>query len=105
MTQEVIPVPLRADERERLRQIADVLIPGGAGLPSASGADIVAKPLDRVLAADPRLSTTLADVARRSGSPESVVEDLRAHHRDVYERLVFAVSGAYFMVPSVRKAL
>lgn len=105
MTHELIAILPGPEERERLGRIADVLIPGGAGLPSASAADAVAEPLDRVLAADPLLSRVLTDVVRRPGAPDAVLEDLRRSDEDAYERLVFAVSGAYFMVPQVRRAL
>lgn len=105
MRHDVIPVPLSSEERQRLGLIADVLIPGGAGLPSASNAGVTTEPIDRVISADPQMSATLAAVVWRDGSPESVVEELRAHDRSTYERLVFAVSGAYFMVPHVRRSL
>jgi hypothetical protein len=105
MTRRTVAVPLLPDEREALRKIADVLIPGGAGLPSASEADIVGDPLDRVLGVVPGLRQTLSDVAGRRGTASSVIEALRAQEQEVYERLIFALSGAYYIVPRVRRAL
>jgi hypothetical protein len=105
MTHRLAAVPLLPEHRESLSRIADVLIPGGSGLPSAGDADIVGEPLDRVLALEPGLSQTLTEVALREGSADTVVDDLRTRERETYERLVFALSGAYFMVPRVRKAL
>ncbi|MCW2846178.1 MAG: hypothetical protein JWR90_152 [Marmoricola sp.] len=105
MTPETFPVLLGESQRTRLTDIADLLIPGGEGLPSASEVNTLGQPLDRVLAADPGLLTTLVEVEARPGSPDEVVSHLRLHDPEAYERLVFAVSSAYFMVPRVRKAL
>jgi hypothetical protein len=105
MTHRLVAVPLLPEQRESLSKIADVLIPGGSGLPSASDADLVGEPLDRVLALEPGLSQTLSEVALREGSADAVLDDLRTQEPETYQRLVFALSGAYFMVPRVRKSL
>ena len=105
MTQETIPILLSSEDRKRLGRVADVLIPGGAGLPSASDAGITTEPIDRVIAAAPQLAAILTAIARSEQPPETVVEELRDRDPNTYERLVFAVSGAYFMVPHVRRGL
>ena len=103
MTQETIPILLSSEDRKRLGRVADVLIPGGAGLPSASDAGITTEPIDRVIAADHQLAALLAAVVRSEEPPESIVAELRTGPTTNAE--VFAVSGAYFMVPQVRRGL
>lgn len=105
MTGEPGPMLLGPAERQHLDRIADVLIPGGAGLPSASEAGVSAEPIDRVISADRELAGTLAAVARSEGTPEILLEELRAREPETYQRFVFAVSAAYLMVPHVRRVL
>jgi hypothetical protein len=91
--------------RARLAALADVLIPGGDGLPSAGDADVAGQWIDRVLAANPDLVDVVAHVLTIAGAPEDVIANLRLNHRDVYDSFAFAVGGAYFMNPPVRRAL
>ena len=55
MTEVSIDRILASDQRARLGEFADVLIPGGHGLPSASEAKVHEKWIDRALAARPDL--------------------------------------------------
>jgi hypothetical protein len=86
---------------------ADVLIPGGAGLPSASQADVHGKWIDRVLNARPDLAPDLlALLEQGSGEdPRKELQRCREEMPEVFETFTLAVSGAYFMNPRVRKAL
>jgi hypothetical protein len=93
------------ESRARLAALADVLIPGGDGLPSAGDADVAGQWIDRALGANPDLVDTVVHVLTIAGAPEDVIADLRLHHRDVYDRFAFAVGGAYFMNTPVRRAL
>jgi hypothetical protein len=91
--------------RARLAELADVLIPGGSGLPSASEADVAGQWINRALAANPDLAGAVADVLANPGAPDEVLRELRLSRRDVFDAFAFAVSGAYFMNPAVRNAL
>lgn len=96
---------LPAESRTRLAALADVLIPGGSGLPSAGAADVGGQWINRVLAADPDLVEAVTRVLERSGAPGEVLGELRAGEPALFERFAFAVAGAYFMNPGVRQAL
>ncbi|MGW4439120.1 hypothetical protein ACWELO_25740 [Streptomyces sp. NPDC004596] len=91
--------------RARLADLADVLLPGGPGLPSASEADVAGQWINRALAANPDLAGAVTRVLAIPGAPDRVLRDLRLDHREVYDTFAFAVAGAYFMNPAVRRAL
>ncbi|MCW2882492.1 MAG: hypothetical protein JWQ95_6592 [Sphaerisporangium sp.] len=91
--------------RARLAALADVLIPGGSGLPSAGDADVAGQWINRALTANPDLASAVAHALASPGAPEEALRDLRLRQRDVFERFAFAVAGAYFMNPAVRAAL
>ena len=57
-------------QRAVLAGLADVLIPAGDGMPSASAAAVAGQGLDQVLAAVPSLGASLADVVARAGGRE-----------------------------------
>jgi len=94
-------------ERELLAGLADVLIPAGDGMPSASGADVAGRWLDAVLAARPDLADGLRELLAKSGhrDPADVVADLRANDPTAFDVLATVVSGAYFMNPEVLEAI
>jgi hypothetical protein len=95
------------DQRAVLAGLADVLIPAGDGMPSASAAAVAAEGLDQVLAAVPSLAASLADVlARAKGrEPSEVVAILARADPAAYGVLTEVVTTAYFMNPDVRKAV
>jgi hypothetical protein len=94
-------------QRAVLAGLADVLIPAGDGMPSASAAGVAGGGLDQVLAAVPGLGAGLADVlARASGrEPAEVVASLARTDPAAYGVLTEVVTAAYFMNPDVRKAV
>ena len=57
-------------QRAVLAGLADVLIPAGDGMPSASAADVAGQGLNLVLAAVPSLGASLADVLARAKGRE-----------------------------------
>jgi hypothetical protein len=97
------------DEHDRkvLAALADVLIPAGANMPSASQAGVAEQWLDEVLAARPDLISGLADVLKKAhgGDPAEAVADLQAHDEAAFAVLADIVPGAYFMNPEVRAAI
>ena len=96
-----------AAQRAVLAGLADVLIPAGDGMPSASAATVAEEGLDQVLAAVPGLRASLADVlARAQGrEPAEVVASLARTDPAAYGVLTEVVTAAYFMNPDVRKAV
>src|ERR1700676_4229866 len=62
MTQKKTEVLLDAAQRERLARLANLLIPGGHGLPSASEAEVHQAWVDRTLAVRPDLADAVVRV-------------------------------------------
>ncbi|MGD9854717.1 MAG: hypothetical protein AB7U20_07170 [Planctomycetaceae bacterium] len=94
-------------ERALLAGLADVLIPAGDGMPSASRAAAAGKWLDAVLTARPDLADGLKNVLAkaRDHDPADIVSELCANDPAAFELLAEVVSGAYFMNPDVQRAL
>lgn len=91
------PTPERPSEAQRakLRALADTWIPAGPGMPAASVAGAADGELDRVLAARPDLAGPICQALAGEGAPsESALPALR-----------FAIAAAYYLAPSVRRAL
>ncbi len=96
---------LTDQQRTRLAGFADHLIAGGAGLPSASGADVHGAWIDRTFAARPDLVSVVLEVIDQDGAPGPVLDGLRISDRAKFDAFAFAVSGAYLINPRVRKLL
>jgi hypothetical protein len=94
-------------QRAVLAGLADVLIPAGDGMPSASAAAVAEEGLNQVLAAVPGLGASLADVlARAKGrEPAEVVASLARTDPAAHGILTEVVAAAYFMNPDVRQAV
>ena len=95
------------DQRAVLAGLADVLIPAGDCMPSASDAAVAGLGLDQVLAAVPSLAASLADVLAwaKGREPGEVVANLARTDPSGYGVLTEVVTAAYFMNPDVRKAV
>jgi hypothetical protein len=94
-------------QRAVLAGLADVLIPAGDGMPSASAGGVAEEGLNQVLAAVPSLGASLAEVlARAKGrEPAEVIASLARTDPAAYGILTEVVTAAYFMNPDVRKAV
>jgi len=95
-------VRLTAAERAVLREVADVLIPAGDGMPSAGATGVADDLIDRVLRARPDLGARLrAALARCRPDLDALLtrgdEDLAV--------LRYVVAGAYYLSGDVRAAL
>lgn len=97
--------PLNDVERSRLAALADVLMPGGSGLPAASEVDIHRSWIDQALAATPMMAGAVRLALEMPGEPAEVVETLREKEPGAFMAFTFVLSGAYFMHPRVRQAL
>ena len=94
-----------AVDRERLAVLADHLISGGDGLPSASGADVQGVWMDRVLAARPDLIEVVIAVIGQAGDPATDLDALRVQDPATFDVFSYAIAGAYLMNPRVRGLL
>ena len=102
MTQPANHLQLSEPERHRLGLIADALIGGGGGLPSAREADVQGVWIDRVLAARPDLFDVLSKAASISGDPQLVLDRLDSAELD---HIKYAIAAAYLINPRVRALL
>jgi hypothetical protein len=96
-----------AARRAVLAAIADVLIPKGDGMPSASDAGVAARWLDEVLRLRPDFGPPLATVLDgvKGVDPAAAVARLRAEDPAGFGVLAEVVAGGYFLNPEVRKAI
>jgi hypothetical protein len=105
--QSVTSSPLDEAQRELFGAIADLLIPSGDGMPSATEAGVPMKWLDEVLRARPDFGPPLVTVldGARGTEPADAVAHLRASDPAGFGVLAEVVAGAYFLNPQVRKAI
>ena len=95
-------------ERDRLGQLADILIPAAAhGALSASAAEVSGRWLDQVLIARPDLASGLKTLLQQAENhpPEDFVEKMRTADPSAFGILTEVVTGAYFMNPDVQKSI
>ena len=98
---------LSADQRARLAELAKVMIPGGAAMPSAEDLMLWEGPADDVLAIDPTRREPLARFLALPGRITSLadVEALARSDREGFEALGVVLANAYFMHPKTRAAI
>lgn len=86
---------------------ADLLIPAGSGMPSASQAGVAQTGLRAVLDARPELEPMLTEVLRkaRGQTAHEFLTRLKGSDAAGFGALAESVAGAYFMNPEVRAAL
>ena len=93
--------------RAALAVIADLLIPNGDGMPSASEAGVAGRWLDEVLQLRPDFGPPLAEVLDRliGVDPKAALDLLRADDPAGFGVLAEVVAGGYFLNPKVRAAI
>jgi hypothetical protein len=93
--------------REVLAAVADLLIPSGAGMPSASEAGTAGRWLDEVLQLRPDFGPPLAAVLDRllGADPSAALIKLRTDDPAGFGVLAEVVAGGYFLNPKVRSAI
>jgi hypothetical protein len=91
-------------QRAQLGAIADVLIPAGSGMPSASEAGVAGQYLDEVLAARPDLAEPLAAALASVQGAADPVAALRAD-LGAWMVVTAVVPAAYFLNPAMREAI
>ena len=98
---------LQAVDRATLAALADVLIPAGADLPSASQAGVAERWLDEVLTALPEVAEPLAALLQGLGGeePSAAVARLQIDDPAGFDLLCTVVAGAYFLNPHIRQMI
>ena len=98
------PALIGAAERQTLAALADLLIPEGTGMPSASQAGVAGPWLDEVLRSRPDLVDDLQRVLARAAdhAPAAALEHLQRDEPDDFAILAVVVPGAYYMNPEIR---
>lgn len=91
-----------AEQRERFRRLADLILPGGQGLPPACEVDVAGRLLNRTLTARPELVAPLAELLDRADVSPSAIEGLLPTDHDL---LLLVTAGSYLLAPAVRAAL
>lgn len=93
--------------REGIARLVDLLLPGTADLPTGRVVGAHLDLLDRVLAANPRLSGAIIEFGRRAMTANTAIhlDDLEKWSPERAEHVVFALNAAYFISPAVRAAL
>ena len=101
------PPTLDPGRRAVLAAVADVLIPNGDGMPSASEAGVAGRWLDEVLRLRPDFGAPLASVLDRvqGADAAAAVEQLRLGDPAGFGVLAEVVAGGYFLNPDVRTAI
>jgi len=98
---------LQAVDRATLAALADVLIPAGADLPSASQAGVAERWLDEVLTALPEVAEPLAALLQALGGeePSAAVARLQIDDPAGFDLLCTVVAGAYFLNSDIRQMI
>lgn len=94
-------------QRERLGQLARIMVPGGHGMPSADEVDLVQAPVDEVLEIDPIRKSGLLRFLALEGNCESLtdVESLAQTDPTGFSDLGVVLANAYFMHADVRATI
>jgi hypothetical protein len=98
---------LGARERSLLGALADLLIPGADGMPSATEAGVAERWLDEVLLVRPDFGPPLTAVIHgaRGAHPVDALARLRTSDPAGFGVLAEVVAGAYFLNPQIRRAI
>jgi len=98
---------LAAAARDAFGALADVLLPATDDLPAPTSIDVQGRWLDRVLAARPDLAEPLAAILASTDGADAGGEARRLHATDpeAFAVLSLAVTGAYYLSPTVRRRI
>lgn len=105
------PPPISPAARATLAALADALMPGGEGMPSASSVGTHEALLDRVLAVRPQAAPAFIALADRlaadpgPGTPTERAQRLRQDHPADFGLLTGFLVGAYQLAEPVRAAI
>ena len=99
-------IPFSTTERERLRSIANTLLPEAAGMPAAGDVGVADELLDWVLGVRPDIASPLhRALTLRDTSAEAVIDTLLGSDPAACEALIVVVLAAYYHHPKVRELI
>lgn len=100
-------MPLNQEQREVLAAVADVLIPGGESMPSASQIDLAGTLIDQALRYRPEISDAFIAALHSCNTrdPAAALDALAETSPELLSTLTLLVSGAYLMSPEALKAM
>lgn len=95
------------DERKRLAELADVLIPAAGDHLSASEAEVAGSGLDQWLSKCPEMAKGLSQLLSKAADDDAMtaVTRLRQNDATAFGVLAEFAAGAYFLNQAVRTAL
>ena len=101
------PWDIDAEQRQTLARLADVLIPGADGMPSASEAGVTGRWLDEVLRSRPDLVDDLRDLLDEAheADPQAYIARAEEEASAAIVVLSTVVPGAYFMNPEIQERI
>jgi hypothetical protein len=93
--------------RDRLRRLADALIPAAHDMPAAGEVGVADRQLDKVLAVRPDLGEPLARAVADADPAdyEASLARLRERDREAHDALLLVVVGGYYIDADVRRRL
>jgi len=99
------PAVLAPEDRQKLLELAEVLLVGGDGFPTPAEIDIQNEWIDRVLVAWPAITGAVEAVLSMPGDARAIIDDLQNNQPALFSGFAMAVSAAYLMHPMVRSLL
>ena len=91
-------------DRARLAELADVVFPRTAEMPSASDVGASGALADRVVRFVPSLAADLhTALGTTSAAGEGALTELRERNRRLFNRLMLLIASAYYLSPDVRQ--
>lgn len=98
---------LNKAQRERLAALADILVPAGHGMPSASEAGGQEDCIARVFKSRPDLAGIVSGVltAATQMEPLGFIADMERREPERFNLFFQAIAGAYFLSPEVRRLI
>jgi choline dehydrogenase-like flavoprotein len=98
------PAALNEEQRAELARIAELLLPGGDGMPAASEAGVADRLLDEVQDIRPDLVPGLLCALALTASGQTL-DELKLHDPAAYRTLLVTIAGGYYLSPVVRARL
>jgi hypothetical protein len=98
---------LTPEQRQMFGTLAEILIPAGETMPSATTAGVSGALLDQALSYRPDLVAALTAALDSSAGkdPEAALDSLATEQPERFEALTVLAAGAYFLSPAVKGAM
>ncbi|MQA91402.1 MAG: hypothetical protein GEU90_14440 [Gemmatimonas sp.] len=91
--------------REKLAELAELMIPAASGMPSAGEVGVAGAQLDRVLGVRPDLREPVLRALSNTEPTGQLLANVEATDPEAYVALCLVIAGGYYMHPEVRRRL